>query len=47
MAVELLEYSEVFREQVDACADALAPYLDWSVHDVLGRGAESASRSTA
>ncbi|MFD4779281.1 acyltransferase domain-containing protein, partial [Streptomyces sp. NPDC058427] len=31
----LLAESEVFREAVDACAAALAPYTDWSLHDVL------------
>ncbi|MFE7567051.1 type I polyketide synthase [Streptomyces sp. NPDC057539] len=36
MGRELLARSEVFREAVDACADALAPYIDWSLHDVLG-----------
>ncbi|MFE4176396.1 type I polyketide synthase [Streptomyces sp. NPDC056909] len=36
MGRELLAGSEVFRETVDACAAALAPYIDWSLHDVLG-----------
>ncbi|MEU1313363.1 type I polyketide synthase [Streptomyces cinnamoneus] len=35
MGRELLEGSEVFRQQAEACAEALAPYLDWSVLDVL------------
>ncbi|MGP4028917.1 SDR family NAD(P)-dependent oxidoreductase [Actinomadura sp. 3N407] len=41
MAVDLLETSDVFREHLHACADALAPYTDWSVIDVL-RGAPGA-----
>ncbi|MFB7274810.1 type I polyketide synthase [Streptomyces sp. NPDC056244] len=35
MGRELLASSEVFRESVDACAAALAPYTDWSLHEVL------------
>ncbi|RYJ29958.1 malonyl CoA-acyl carrier protein transacylase [Streptomyces sp. L-9-10] len=35
MGRELLARSAVFRETVDACAGALAPYIDWSLHDVL------------
>ncbi|WP_456115235.1 type I polyketide synthase [Streptomyces scopuliridis] len=35
MGRELLTHSEVFREAVDSCAGALAPYIDWSLHDVL------------
>ena len=35
MAVELLDTAPVFAESVQACADALAPYLNWSLHDVL------------
>ncbi|WP_443098172.1 type I polyketide synthase [Actinoalloteichus sp. AHMU CJ021] len=35
MAVELLDSSPVFRDRFDACAHALAPHLDWSIHDVL------------
>ncbi|MDT0446469.1 type I polyketide synthase [Streptomyces sp. DSM 41886] len=39
MAVELLDHSRVFREALTACADALAPFTDWSLIDVLrGRG---------
>ncbi|MEU8220981.1 SDR family NAD(P)-dependent oxidoreductase [Micromonospora taraxaci] len=46
MAVELLDSSTVFREQLHACADALAPYVDWDLLDVLhGRaGAPSMER---
>jgi acyl transferase domain-containing protein/acyl carrier protein len=35
MAVPLLDSSPVFRDCVRDCADALAPHLDWSLHDVL------------
>ncbi|MFD5466845.1 SDR family NAD(P)-dependent oxidoreductase [Kitasatospora sp. NPDC127059] len=35
MAVDLLDDSAVFREHLHACADALAPYTDWSLLDVL------------
>ncbi|MEU2602699.1 type I polyketide synthase [Streptomyces hirsutus] len=35
MGRELLAHSEVFRTAVDECADALAPYVDWSLHEVL------------
>ena len=41
MGVELLESSTVFRDQLQACADALAPHTDWSLIDVL-QGAEEA-----
>ncbi|MDX3312686.1 SDR family NAD(P)-dependent oxidoreductase [Streptomyces sp. ME08-AFT2] len=41
MGVELLDSSPVFAERMAACERALAPYLDWSVVDVL-RGAEGA-----
>ncbi|WP_435885455.1 SDR family NAD(P)-dependent oxidoreductase, partial [Streptomyces tauricus] len=41
MAVELFEQSPVFAEQLRACADALAPYVEWDLLDVL-RGAEGA-----
>ncbi len=41
MAVELLDSSPVFAEHMRACADALAPHLDWSLEDVL-RGAPGA-----
>ncbi|SEP53570.1 type I polyketide synthase [Amycolatopsis saalfeldensis] len=41
MARELLETSTVFREHIDACADALAPHVPWSLQDVL-RGAPDA-----
>ncbi|HEY0447600.1 MAG TPA: type I polyketide synthase, partial [Actinophytocola sp.] len=41
MAVELLDSAPVFAERLGECAEALAPYLDWSPLDVL-RGAEGA-----
>jgi acyl transferase domain-containing protein/acyl carrier protein len=41
MAVELLDASPVFAGQIQACADALAPYTDWSLTDVL-RGVDGA-----
>ncbi|MEV5315046.1 type I polyketide synthase, partial [Streptomyces sp. NPDC052610] len=41
MAAELLDTSPVFARRVQECADALAPYVDWSVTDVL-RGAPGA-----
>ncbi|MGA5818082.1 SDR family NAD(P)-dependent oxidoreductase [Kitasatospora sp. NPDC094028] len=41
MALELLESSAVFREQLEACAAALEPHLPWRLADVL-RGAPGA-----
>ncbi|MEA2373135.1 MAG: hypothetical protein QOH12_3529, partial [Solirubrobacteraceae bacterium] len=41
MARELLDRSPVFAEQIAACDEALSPFLDWSVADVL-RGHERA-----
>ncbi|MDX3233830.1 type I polyketide synthase [Streptomyces sp. ME19-01-6] len=41
MGRELLECSPVFADRIDACATALAPYVDWSLVDVL-TGAEGA-----
>ncbi|WP_143086414.1 type I polyketide synthase [Amycolatopsis saalfeldensis] len=35
MAAGLLDTSPVFRDQVQACGEALAPYTDWSLVDVL------------
>ncbi|GGV69374.1 polyketide synthase [Streptomyces longisporoflavus] len=40
MGAELAESSPVFRASLDACADALAPYVDWSLHEVLGDAAQ-------
>jgi acyl transferase domain-containing protein len=41
MASALLDSSEVFAAELQACADALAPHVDWSLLDVL-RGVEGA-----
>ncbi|WP_236595058.1 type I polyketide synthase [Saccharothrix sp. 6-C] len=38
MGRELYETSAVFRAHVDACAEALAPHVDWSLVDVLRAG---------
>ncbi|NEY31845.1 acyltransferase domain-containing protein, partial [Streptomyces sp. PRKS01-65] len=46
MGAELWDASPVFRESVRACAEALAPYLNWSVEGVL-RGAPEASAGLA
>ncbi|MET7669453.1 type I polyketide synthase [Micromonospora luteifusca] len=35
MATELLDESEVFAQRMDECAEALAPYVDWSLLEVL------------
>ncbi|WP_263164104.1 type I polyketide synthase [Streptomyces sp. SCSIO ZS0520] len=35
MAVELLDSSPVFAARLQECAEALAPYVDWSLLDVL------------
>ncbi|MFJ5105344.1 SDR family NAD(P)-dependent oxidoreductase, partial [Streptomyces sp. NPDC088554] len=43
MGRELLDTSTEFARQMQACADALSPYVDWSLHDVL-RGAPDAPR---
>ncbi|MEU9992384.1 type I polyketide synthase [Streptomyces sp. NPDC048045] len=36
MGTELAQSSPVFRASLDACAQALAPHVDWSLGDVLG-----------
>ncbi|MFK4067219.1 SDR family NAD(P)-dependent oxidoreductase [Streptomyces sp. NPDC029674] len=41
MAAELLDSAPGFRERVDACAQALEPFVDWSLIDVL-RAADGA-----
>jgi acyl transferase domain-containing protein len=41
MTLGLWESSPQFRERMQACADALAPFVDWSLEDVL-RGAPGA-----
>ncbi|APE34784.1 hypothetical protein BOX37_13450 [Nocardia mangyaensis] len=43
MATELLAGSEVFAERVDACERAFAPYVDWSLREVLTGGADAPS----
>ncbi|WP_406403276.1 type I polyketide synthase [Streptomyces uncialis] len=35
MAVDLLDTSTVFRDRMDACAQALEPFIDWSLTDAL------------
>ncbi|KOV66179.1 type I polyketide synthase [Streptomyces sp. MMG1121] len=35
MAAELIDTSPVFADRIGACADALGPYVDWSLTDVL------------
>ncbi|MCX4633291.1 type I polyketide synthase [Streptomyces sp. NBC_01443] len=42
MGRQLYAESEVFARSVDACAQALAPYVDWSLVDVL-TGADTAA----
>jgi polyketide synthase 12 len=41
MAVDLLQSSDVFRKELNACAEAFAPHVDWSLLDVL-RGSKGA-----
>ncbi|QKW48706.1 type I polyketide synthase [Streptomyces buecherae] len=38
MATDLLRTSEVFRQSIAECENALAPYVDWSLTDVLTNG---------
>ncbi|WEV29012.1 beta-ketoacyl synthase N-terminal-like domain-containing protein [Streptomyces sp. 71268] len=38
MATDLLNASEVFRQSIAECENALAPYVDWSLTDVLTNG---------
>ncbi|MGX1663320.1 SDR family NAD(P)-dependent oxidoreductase [Streptomyces sp. NPDC055366] len=40
MGAQLAESSPVFRASLDACAEALVPYVDWSLYEVLADGAE-------
>ena len=46
MGLELLEHSPVFAERMRSCSEALAPYVDWSLEEVLraGEGAPSLER---
>ena len=41
MGIELLDTAPVFARQIDACEDAFAEFIDWSLTDVL-RGAPDA-----
>ncbi|KZS60578.1 type I polyketide synthase [Mycobacterium ostraviense] len=41
MGVELLDTASVFAQQIEACAEAFAEFVDWSLTDVL-RGAPGA-----
>ncbi|MEU8877151.1 beta-ketoacyl synthase N-terminal-like domain-containing protein, partial [Streptomyces javensis] len=36
MALELVEFSPVFAGRLGECVDALAPFVEWSLWDVLG-----------
>lgn len=36
MATELMASSAVFTEQMSACEEALAPFVDWSLSEALG-----------
>ncbi|MFJ9113868.1 acyltransferase domain-containing protein, partial [Streptomyces sp. NPDC102283] len=49
MTVDLLDTSTVFRDRMDACAQALEPFVDWSPIDVLrdpdAPGAPAADRA--
>ncbi|WP_459250629.1 acyltransferase domain-containing protein, partial [Streptomyces youssoufiensis] len=38
MATDLLNTSEVFRQSIADCENALAPYVDWSLTEVLTNG---------
>ncbi|WP_394849579.1 SDR family NAD(P)-dependent oxidoreductase [Pendulispora brunnea] len=45
MARSLLETSAVFRQQIEACEQAFAPHVDWSLEAVLqGRAGEALER---
>jgi acyl transferase domain-containing protein/D-arabinose 1-dehydrogenase-like Zn-dependent alcohol dehydrogenase len=43
MAGELLKSSSVFVQSIEECAEALAPFVDWSLMDVLREEGESGS----
>ncbi|WFB11956.1 acyltransferase domain-containing protein [Streptomyces sp. LX-29] len=43
MAADLLDSSVVFREHIEACEEALAPYVDWSLGEVLRQADGAAS----
>jgi acyl transferase domain-containing protein/acyl carrier protein len=38
MGVELARCSPVFKRQLDRCEEALSPFVDWSLRQVLGEG---------
>jgi acyl transferase domain-containing protein len=44
MAADLLATSPVFAEQIDRCAAALEPHVDWSLKDVLRDGGTALDR---
>ena len=44
MAHSLLSSSEVFRDRLQECSDALAPYTDWSLLDVLTSDSDALER---
>ena len=44
MARELTAESEVFRTRLEECANALAPYTDWSLLDVLHNDSDALER---
>uniref|UniRef100_UPI003FD75A41 type I polyketide synthase n=1 Tax=Streptomyces luteireticuli TaxID=173858 RepID=UPI003FD75A41 len=35
MATELLDTSKAFADSIDRCAEGLAPYVDWDLHEAL------------
>ncbi len=41
MAVELMESSPVFAERMAACEEAISPFVDWSIEEVLGESGGS------
>src|SRR5262245_62677207 len=46
MGRELYAAEPVFRESIDACAEALAPHVDWSLVEVLSGGSLEDRKST-
>jgi acyl transferase domain-containing protein/acyl carrier protein len=46
MALDLWRTLPAFGERMDACADALAQYVDWSLEEVLERGSGSSFHRT-
>ncbi|TVL87109.1 polyketide synthase, partial [Streptomyces sp. SAJ15] len=43
MAADLLDSSSVFREHIEACEEAFAPHVDWSLGEVLRQADGAAS----